>query len=557
MGKSTNLNLHLYESEQKFNITGEEDSLNNNMIIIDEAIASASSNIQKHNADLTCHEDIREEVTKNSDDIRSIKANTIQQTPLFANSIDDCTDISKLYVLPDNHIYAYVYSVIMPKIEIKGNKHAVWYRGDGVATFYEPDTSLDNYIGVSCKQTNEISVSPGDKLSVTLRCADIDVDEGSWHANGQYYSSYVDEYNNTPLENGTIFITNSPNKEYKVEITIPEGANYVRFFSYSYAPGTKKDAPELDDVPLKVEWVLCQTAIEEYSWRNTGHAFIPTDYEQDILRLNQDTQDLQNQIDNLVKANNNQQISPLKGKKIVYDGDSICSSWGEQNGGSYPQIIADIVGGTFDNRGVGGGRISSTIGLTDINGELIHSVVDNIVNLPTDGDLYCFEGGVNDHWNGVKLGTFSDSNYTGELDKTTYCGALETIFRYAITHFVGKPICFIITHKCPSSAFTSGYGDTEEIKEQTFSDFRDAALGICEKYSIPVYDAWKDSGINSWNDTQKNIYFIEAKDKDTGELLGYGDGTHPNEKGYRRYYVPQLINLFERIMPQDSPKAEV
>ena len=231
--------------------------------------------------------------------------------------------------------------------------------------------------------------------------------------------------------------------------------------------------------------------------------------------------------------------SVLADKKIVYDGDSICSSWGEsRNGGSYPKIIADIVGGTFDNQGVGGGRIVTQEGSSDT----FHSIVDNLVNLPTDGDLYCFEGGVNDHWHGVPLGTYSESDYTGELDLTTYCGALEYIFRYATTHFVGKPICYIITHKCPTSAFSSGYNGRTE----TFADFREAALGICEKYSIPVYDAWKDSGINSWNAAQLANFFII--DEDTGT----GDGTHPNEAGYRRYYVPQLIDLFERIMPVEE-----
>lgn len=240
------------------------------------------------------------------------------------------------------------------------------------------------------------------------------------------------------------------------------------------------------------------------------------------------------------------QINPysiLKGKKIVYDGDSICSSWGtSRNGGSYPKIIADIVEGEYDNQGVGGGRIVTQEGSSDT----FHSIVDNLVNLPTDGDLYCFEGGVNDHWHGVPLGTFSESDYTGELDKTTFCGALEYIFRYAITNFVGKPICYIITHKCPTSAFTSGYFGSSD----TFADFRKKALGICEKYSIPVYDAWKDSGINSWNASQLANYFIVS------ESTGTGDGTHPNEQGYRRYYVPQLIDLFERIMPIGATEPE-
>jgi hypothetical protein len=35
----------------------------------------------------------------------------------------------------------------------------------------------------------------------------------------------------------------------------------------------------------------------------------------------------------------------------------------------------------------------------------------------------------------------------------------------------------------------------------------------------------------------------------TANISGTGDGTHPNELGYKQYYVPQLIALFKKIMP--------
>jgi lysophospholipase L1-like esterase len=335
--------------------------------------------------------------------------------------------------------------------------------------------------GTCSKETNYIKATEGDVFKVTTRGSDGHCANGAWYDVNQNLVS-------------VIIFEDEEQSNITTRITAPAGVSYVRFFSMTWWE-------DITDVTLEVEYMGNNAS------SNTGTS------------------------------------SPLKGKKIVYDGDSICSSWGTStNGGSYPKIIADIVGGTYDNQGVGGGRIVTAEGSTDT----FHSIVDNIVNLPTDGDLYCFEGGVNDHWHGVPLGTFSESDYTGELDKTTYCGALETIFRYAITHFVGKPICYIITHKCPTSAFSSGYyGSTD-----TFADFRKKALGICEKYSIPVYDAWKDSGINSWNASQLANYFIIS------ESTGTGDGTHPNEQGYRRYYVPQLIDLFERIMPIGATEPE-
>lgn len=226
--------------------------------------------------------------------------------------------------------------------------------------------------------------------------------------------------------------------------------------------------------------------------------------------------------------------SPLTGKKIIYDGDSIAESRLSYavNGGGYAKLIADAVGGTYQNFAVGGARLT-----TKPSDKTYHSVVDNVVDLPDDGDLYCFEGGINDYWTPKTLGTFSKTDFTGALDKNTICGALETIFRYALSNFVGKPICFVITHKIQSTAYA------KNANNDTFEDYRNAMVGICQKYSIPYYDAFSESGLNGWNTEQNNAYLTSNTD-------GTADGTHPNEEGYKRYYVPQLISLFERIMPR-------
>jgi hypothetical protein len=137
----------------------------------------------------------------------------------------------------------------------------------------------------------------------------------------------------------------------------------------------------------------------------------------------------------------------------------------------------------------------------------------------------------------MQLGAVDPSNYEGNLDTTTVCGALETIFRYALNHFVGKPVCFVIAHKIQETAFrtnTSG---------NTFKEYRDAMVSICEKYSIPYYDAFTESGLNGWNDVQNAEFFTD------------GDGCHPNEAGYKRYYVPQLLELFRKIIPQTGAES--
>lgn len=228
---------------------------------------------------------------------------------------------------------------------------------------------------------------------------------------------------------------------------------------------------------------------------------------------------------------NTEAVSVLRGKKIVYDGDSICESRNSgtaANGGGYAKLIADKVGGIYTNQAVGGARLCA-------HSEK-HSVVNNLANLPADGDLYCFQGGINDFWGNTAIGTCSATDYTGTLDTSTICGALETIFRHCLTNFLGKPICFVITHKVQNT------GHTANSDGKTFKDYRDAMMQVCEKYSIPYYDAFAESGLNGWNTAQSNAFL-------TANSSGTGDGTHPNEEGYKRYYVPQLISLFEKIFP--------
>lgn len=214
-------------------------------------------------------------------------------------------------------------------------------------------------------------------------------------------------------------------------------------------------------------------------------------------------------------------LEPLRSKKIVYDGDSIAESRSD-NGGGYAKLIADYTGGFYANQAVGGARLCA-------NSER-HSVVNNLENLPKDGDLYCFQGGINDFWGNTAIGECT-SDFTGAVDSSTICGAMETIFRYALTNFVGKPICFVITHKVQNTFYS------KNTNGNTFKDYRDAMVKVCEKYSIPYYDAFYESGLNGWNTAQNNAYFSN------------GDGTHPNADGYKRYYMPQLLTLFRSMIP--------
>ncbi|MBR5774426.1 MAG: hypothetical protein IKY44_06200, partial [Clostridia bacterium] len=406
-------------------------------------------------------------------------AKRAQLKPEFANAIGECTDTTKLYVLPDGYIYAYMSSTVFPEIVTEEKSGGFWQINNNSIIWATVS-------GYSAKCTNLLPVTPGDTLEYT-GMAMWDVRSVVWYdANGTIILS--EKYN----ENESTHTT--------VTLTAPDGATHVQFYSF-------RASSNVNNVVLSVKWLTCANSTS-VQWSNTGLSFVANSLE--------------------VTARN-----PLQGKKIVYDGDSICA--GTYSGGGYARLISELTDSLYVNRGVDGSRLRSNSGTSDN----FRSIVDNLTTLPTDGDLYCFEGGINDWWTYGVLGTYDKADFTSELDVTTVCGALETIFRYVLGSplFKPKPVCFIITHKIQRTAYVKNEnGDT-------FEDYHDAMVGICNKYSIPYYDAFLESGLNGWNEQQSG-YFL------TGNASGTPDGCHPNAEGYRRYYAPQLISLFEKIMPR-------
>lgn len=229
---------------------------------------------------------------------------------------------------------------------------------------------------------------------------------------------------------------------------------------------------------------------------------------------------------------------PIAGKKIAYNGDSICEgryTGNAQNGGAYAQMIADLTGGTFENRAIGGGILCSAAA---DGASVSRKVCTDVSNMAADADLICFEGGINDYWHSNPLGDYSESDYSGTLDTTTICGALESIFRQATNRWVGKPIVFVIVHKITSTVYlpnSAGY---------TFTQAREKMIGICKKYAIPYFDAFAESGLNAYNSIQNQTFL-------TANSSGTPDGCHPNAEGYKKYYVPQLIALFNSVIPRN------
>lgn len=203
----------------------------------------------------------------------------------------------------------------------------------------------------------------------------------------------------------------------------------------------------------------------------------------------------------------NDEANPLRGKIISINGDSIAAGTGYQGG--YGKIIAEENGMTYENIAVGGGTVAYV-------GSNVHCISRTISSMRSDADYVILDGGGNDADSGVSLGTLS-TGYDATLDDTTFAGAFESMLKSAITRFPNKKIGYVFIHKC-AYLFDSSVANS----------YYDIAKAACEKWGIPYCDL---------NTQTPSLNYISALKT---AYTANGDGYHPNEQGYKLFYVPKI-----------------
>lgn len=215
-------------------------------------------------------------------------------------------------------------------------------------------------------------------------------------------------------------------------------------------------------------------------------------------------------------------FNPLAGKLAIWDGDSICAADNDPNGG-WAQTIAKKFGMSAKNYGIAGGTIAEGTGSN------VHQVSANLDTLITEypnADYIIIEGGTNDAdlLGDAGLGSFDADDYSDAyiegLVKTTFSGALESIFYRLVTQMPGTHIGYLIPQKM---------GHTEVLVTRRRAFF-DRAIQICQKWGIPYLDLWNGLYFNwrlsaHWDQTKTS-----AENNEAGNL--YRDGQHLTDRGY-------------------------
>jgi len=218
--------------------------------------------------------------------------------------------------------------------------------------------------------------------------------------------------------------------------------------------------------------------------------------------------------------------SPLYKKVVVCDGDSICQGYRDnpKNFGAWFGRLQNNYQAVGKNYSVAGATITNMVPTVS------HSVALNIETIHNEYpslDYLIFEGGTNDadrfgNFDGDTppqgFGTWSDENtsdYNGNYDNTTFCGAVEELFYKAMTYWPNAKIGFIIPMQM----------GTLMVPSKRRRRYFDEIIKIAAKWHINVLDLWNVCHA----DARVAAYYGGTE----GDLTKfYYDGQHPTSVGY-------------------------
>ena len=196
--------------------------------------------------------------------------------PIFANSISECTDTSKLYVLHDGDIYAYM--TASESVKAYTNLAKTLTNGKR----YNSSGNLVDADACAC----EDYIPFGSGAVVRVRGL------GNLTAqNAMVYGTAKNLYATSKVGSDTTYSTHSYDTTTDTITLTSKGNTNVGFLRIvGVLTGS------IDGVIITVNEEIKETTQTVTRWTNTGHAFVPADYEDRIIALEDDVTELKSEI---------------------------------------------------------------------------------------------------------------------------------------------------------------------------------------------------------------------------------------------------------------------
>lgn len=212
-------------------------------------------------------------------------ATLAQVEPEFAQTVEECTDTTKLYVLPDGYIYAYMYveEEIAPYTNLFDTYADGYLEGYRInSSGEETETSgsiVTNYIPFTLgESTIRIKGLQDNVLGYTnyIRIAFYDSDKSGVGLT-QPYASYAETWL-ASADDGSVIEWPVLYKDGEYSANYP-GAVYMRLSGFLTG--------DVSDIIVTIDEAISGNgeSVKVYKWANTGRAFVPADYEDRIIAV--------------------------------------------------------------------------------------------------------------------------------------------------------------------------------------------------------------------------------------------------------------------------------
>jgi lysophospholipase L1-like esterase len=452
-----------------------------------------------------------------------------QLQPEFANSVAECTDTTKMYVLPDGMIYAYMkYESVnaggQPLFTNMANPNSPdWKTDTRFSSTSGSQSAMDGAI-----VTNAIPA----KVNDIIRIKGIKGGTGST-ANALFQLvAYSDVTGETKLNKGVFFEKDTTGVDTGIVdvVTVVDGVTEYELFMYiDKNDNTEKQnafmasgvSVRIGGVPVTTVDDIVITINEEiaysqgststgYKWASTGHAFVPVDYEDRIVALEQENARTREEIADLQEQIDSGAASAKSGAKWFALGDSITEGWASavdsSQSSGYKQffntntaqrwvnIVAEKNGYELTNYGVGGTGYAHHTSST-VNARAQVANIDF-----SECDFVTLAYGVND-WKGkATLGSMSDDVETVD--------AFVPNMRYVIKKILtDNPYCkiFVITPlNCRSlgtydTNWGIDYANADNASGPGLEQIFQMEKTVCEYHGVELIDMTHNSIINREN----------------------------------------------------------
>ena len=404
-------------------------------------------------------------------------------TPLFANSVNECVDTSKFYVLPDGYIYAYTPCAGPSYTNLAGNVQF------DMRLSSSGKISSTAMAGVAV--TDFIPLKKGDVLRIKGLNLKDDLSSSSY----PYFCFYTGASESNITTTSPVYVVPSQHGEnaFPGYSNTPSGGvctwtAFVKGLNGS-SPVQHDAASSLTHVRISGKYLadknIIVTVNEEiteggsggYAWQSTGHAFVPADYEERIIALEDHADTITEAriraIETALEEPSDSECSGniLFGKKWVACGDSFTANGYNASDGFeqsvyiyqdgryagcykvYPYIIGLRNGMSIVNLATGGQTM----------GQSSNSFMTCYQDIPADADYITIMLGINDKLQGIPVGNLEDTT------DTTFCGCYNIAMEHILTNHPFAHIGIMVSH-----------GTNAEIMEAT--------RGIAERWGVPYLD---------------------------------------------------------------------